>query len=205
MFRSISSGLVGILVALCACANASAATHSAVPANDTAYVAAVEVTLPDPNAPAAFAIMLHDAVVKEAAYYGDAGRPIILKIALDKVHYKNALKAMIIGDDNQAKGHVSVLDQSTGEQSATFVVRVDAERPGGAGRFIAMSILGAFDPTGLVDIGAAAGSASSADVHRTATAAAMSANFATETLRQTFGDAKARVVKSEKKKQPHVH
>jgi hypothetical protein len=205
MFQGISWRLAGILGALALSSCASAPANGVMSANEATYVAAVDVSLPDPKTPTAFAVLLHDAVVKEAALYGAAGRPIVLRIAVDKVHYKNALKAMIIGDDDQAKGRVAVLDQSSGQQSAAFDVQVDAQRPGGAGRSIAMGLIGAFDPTGLVDIGASAGSAASADINRSGTAAAMSANFATETLRQTFGDAKARLVKSEKQKQAQAH
>jgi hypothetical protein len=68
------------------------------------------------------------------------------------------------------------------------------------GGFTAMSIVGALDPTGLVDAGAAAADAGSAQLNRGGTEAGMSANFARETLRQTFGDARAKAAHAGAKK-----
>ena len=194
------TGFLGLFAALllAACATAPAPT-----ANLQTYVAQVEVV--QPAAPAhggarsaaatnAFAIILRQAVVSEAALYGEAGKPITLQIALSRVHYKNALQALIIGDDNQAKGQVSVIDPATGQTLSSFPVQVNAEKAGQFGTMLAMSLVGAFDPTGLVDLGGSVAQAGSADINRSGTAGAMGANFAIETLRQTFGDVRAKAV-----------
>lgn len=112
---------------------------------------------------------------------------------MNRVHFKNALQAMIIGDNNLTSGRVTVLDPATSVQLGAFPVQVDAERPGGGNGWFAMDMIGMFDPTGLVSIASAAGNAASADINRSGTAVGMRINFAAETLRQTFGDAKARV------------
>lgn len=176
-----------------ALALAGCGTTSAPPANEQAHVSVVEVVLREPTAPPAFAELVRVAVLQQAAAYGDAGRPITLRVDMERVHFKNALKAMIVGDDNQAKGQVVVVDPETGQQTATFAVQVNADR-GLSGASIAMTVVGAFDPTGLIDLGTAAGEANSANIDRRGTAAQMSANFAAETLRHTFGDARAKAV-----------
>jgi hypothetical protein len=181
---------LALSAALAACAT------TAPPANDQTHIGIVEVVPKDP-AGQAFGDLLHDALLRQAAFYGDAGRPITLRITLDKVHFKNPLKALIVGDDNQAKGVVSVVDPASGQETTSFKVQVDAERGGLNGGSIALMVIGAFDPTGLIDIGAAAGAATSASLHHSATAAQMSVNFATETLRQTYGDARAKAVAQE--------
>ena len=58
------------------------------------------------------------------------------------------------------------------------------------------------DPTGIVSIVALVGEAASADIDRSGTALAMRANLTDATLRQTFGDAKTRLVLMAKKNQP---
>ena len=69
---------------------------------------------------------------------------------------------------------------------------------------IASAVLGAFDPTGLVDISAAAGSAASADINRAGTTGGMIINFTQQTLRQVFGDAKVKAVEQARQaKAPH--
>ena len=193
-----SLSLAGLLWAL-AVAAAAGAAHGVMSANGSGHVATVEVLQRDPAAPAAFADTLRGAVLREAALYGDAGQPVALRIELDKVHLKNPVKAMLIGDNNMAKGRVAVVDPSTGQLLGTFAVKVDAERRGISGRALAMTVLGALDPTGYVDVAGAAANAASADINRSSTEAMMSANFATETLRQTFGDAKARAVHAVKR------
>lgn len=182
---------VAAALALASCASTPAPT-----ANEQTHIGIVEVTTTDP-ASQAFAMVLHDAVVRQAAFYGNAGRAITLHITLNKVHFKNPVKALLIGDDNQAKGRVAIVDPATGQETSGFEVQVDAEKGGLNGGSIALAVIGAFDPTGLVDIGSAAGSAASADINRSGTAAQMSVNFATETLRRTYGDARAKAVAAE--------
>jgi hypothetical protein len=191
-----TSRLAGLLTGLLAAGALAACATTAPPANEQTHIGVVEVAAKDP-AGQPFAELLHDAVLRQAAFYGDTGRPITLRIALDKVHFKNPLKALLVGDDNQAKGVVSVVDPTTGRESTSFKVQVDAERGGLNGGSIALMVIGAFDPTGLIDIGAAAGDATSASLHHSSTAAQMSVNFATETLRQTYGDARAKAVAQE--------
>jgi hypothetical protein len=186
----------GLAVALALGLALGACATTAPPANNETHVGLVEIVPKDP-AGQAFAELLHDAVVRQAAFYGDAGRPITLRIELEKVHYKNPLKALIIGDNNQAKGRVAVLDPETGRESTNFIVEVDAERGGLNGGAIALTVIGAFDPTGLVDLGSSAAYATSASLHHSSTATQMSVNFATETLRQTYGDARAKAVAQE--------
>ena len=190
----ILAGLRGAL-ALGAASAASASVKGVVPAGSPAYVTTVEVVEPEATAPSAFAVALREAVIRQAALYGDAGRPIVLKVELQRVHFKNPVKAMLIGDDNQAKGQVSVVDVENGQPTATFKVRVDAERGGAFGQSIAEAIVGAFDPTGVVDWTTAVGHAASANINHSGTATNMIANFASETLRQTFGDTRTKAVR----------
>jgi hypothetical protein len=181
------------LFALSACAGAASGVMSA---NESIYVASVEVLEHDMSAPAAFADTLRDEVLAGAAFYGATGRPVVVRIDLDRVHFKNALRALTIGDDNQAKGRIAVLDSATGQQLASFALDVDAETAplSDTGTFIAIGVIGAFDPTGIVDIASTVGSAASADINRSGTAAGMRANLTAETLRQTFGDVRTKAV-----------
>ena len=188
--------LAGLVWALSASAVAARPAHGLTSASEPAYVAAVEIVQHDDHAPPAFAEGLRAAVLAEAALYGAAGLPIVLRIDLDKVHLKNPLQAMIIGDNDLTAGHVSVIDQATGQPVGTFAVRVDAERHRGAA--IAMAVVGMIDPTGYVDVATTVGGAASAAGNRSGAEVAMSANFAEETLRQTFGDARAKAVHPKK-------
>jgi hypothetical protein len=178
-------GFVCLLVSLAlgACANTSPAPT----ANQQTHVATVEVINHNPAA-AAFAANLREAVIREAALYGNTGRPIKLRIELTRLHFKNPLQALVIGDNNQAKGQVAVVDAATGRQTSIFSVQVGAEQGSHVGSTIAMTL----DPTGLVAIGCAVSGNRSKD------AAAMCANFAAETLRQTYGDARAKAVAKER-------
>jgi hypothetical protein len=188
------SGLVGLLsaLALCACATSS---PSAGVSTEPTYVAAVEVVQSDASVPDGFADALRTVVLSEAAFYGTSGRPITVRIDINHVHFKNVVQALLIGDNNDARGRVTVVDASAGQQMASFEVRVDAERSHGvSGAGLAMGVLEVLDPTGILAIGHAVGSASSADINRSGTAVAMRANLADETLRQTFGDARTRAV-----------
>ena len=187
-----SPRLAGLLAALTLVACATTTP----PANEQTHVGLVEVVAKEP-ASQGFADLLRDALVRQAAYYGAVGRPITLRIELEKVHYKNPLKAMLVGDDNQAKGRVAVVDPTSGQETMSFKVQVDAEHGGLNGGSIALAVIGAFDPTGLIDIGTAAAGAGSASLRHSATATQMSVNFATETLRQTYGDARAKSVAEE--------
>ncbi len=164
------------------------------PANVPTHVAAVEVVQLDASAPPGFAEALRDDVLAEAALYGDAGAPIALRIELDKVHLKNAAKALLIGDDYMAKGRVAVIDPATGQSLGTFEIRVNAQRHGHLGASIAMTVVEALDPTGYVAVGTMAANAASAGINRSGAEGAMSGNFAVEALRQTFGDTRARAV-----------
>jgi hypothetical protein len=198
MFNAMSLSLAGLLAAMTLSACASTAAGGLTGSGEPAYVALVEVVQHDKGAPAAFAETLRQAVVRDAVFYGVTGRPIALKIDLDKVHFKNVLKAMIIGDSSLAKGRVAVVDPA-GQPLGNFAVQVDAERPGMASGSIAMAVVGAFDPTGLVDVATTVGTAASADINRPGTVAAMAANFSAETLRQTFGDTRTKAVNTAKK------
>ncbi len=157
-----------------------------------AYVAAVEIVQHDAGAPPAFADGLRSAMFAEAALYGAVGQPIVLNVDLNKVHLKNPVKSMLIGDNNVTAGHVVVVDQATGKPLGTFAVRVDAERHRGAS--IVMAVVGVLDPTGYVDMATTVGGAGAAVANRSGTEIAMSANFAEETLRQTFGAARSKAV-----------
>lgn len=180
-----------VALALCGCASTPASVGVS---NEPTYVAAVEVVQSDAVIPAGFTDALRTVVLSEAVFYGTQGRPLTVRINVSRVHFKNALQAMVIGDNNDARGEVTVLD-AAGQQMANFPVRVDAERSHGvSGGGLAMGVLEVLDPTGILAIGHAVGSASSADINRSGTAIAMRANFADETLRQTFGDVRTRAV-----------
>ena len=185
--------LAGILsaMALCACATRSVSVGVS---NEPTFVSAVEVVQSDTAVPNGFGDALRTVVLSEAAFYGTTGRPLTVRIDISRVHFKNVVQALVIGDNNDARGQVTVLD-AEGKEMANFPVRVDAERSHGvSGGGLAMGVLEVFDPTGVLAIGHAVGSASSADINRSGTAVAMRANFADETLRQTFGDTRTRAV-----------
>ncbi len=188
------SGLAAVVAALLlgACAGTSAPT-----ANQRTHVATVEIVRA-PDGDAGFSAMLRDAVIREATLYGSEGRPITLQINLTRVHFKNPLQAVVISDDNDVRGEVAVVDPATGQQTSSFEVRVNAERRGMNGAAVAMFVAGVADPTGFVDLGTTAVTAMSATVNRRGTAVAMSANFAIETLRQTYGADRAKAVAEER-------
>src|SRR5262249_49286531 len=119
---------------------------------------------------------------KDAAIFGADGQGLTLRIEIDSVHFKNVAKAMLLGDDNIAQGHVTVVDAATGQVLGTFKLWVTGERPSTGAR-----ILGALDPTGIVSMAQAAGDASPAKEQPI-----MAENFAQEVLRQTYGDARTR-------------
>ena len=121
------------------------------------------------------------------------------------MHFKNPLLALTVGDDNDARGQVAVVDPVTGQQTSSFEVRVNAERRGLSGAGVAMFVAGIIDPTGLVDMGTTTATAMSATVNRSGAAAAMSANFAIETLRQTYGDDRAKAVAKEREARAKAH
>jgi hypothetical protein len=171
--------------------------------NGPAHVAAVEVIGAGSAITPEFSSQLHAAVIKAAALYGNAGQPVTIQIGLDKVHYKNPLKALVGGDDNLAKGGVSVLDKASGQQLGTFAVRVNAERPSSAasvGTGIALFLVEAADPTGAVGVAHVVADASSATLNRKGTSAGLCANFAAETLRQTFGDERTKAAEQSQRR-----
>lgn len=180
MRQGVAIGLAG-LVSVYAIAAAAAVKGVATPAS---HVAKVEVVEHDSAAPPGFADMVRDDALKEAALFGADGAAITLKVEIDKVHFKNAMKAMFLGDDNYAMGHVAVVDAASGQVLGTFKFWVNAERPG-----VGMRVLTALDPTGLVGMSQAM---SRTDVSKEQVV--MAANFARETLRQTYGDARSKAV-----------
>lgn len=190
----ILAGIVGSLTADPVLARSA---HGLTFAGDSPYVAAVEVVQHDKGAPPAFADGLRASVLAEAALYGTTGQPITLTIDIDKVHLKNPMKAMLIGDDNQTAGHVAVAEQASGLAVGKFPVKVDAERHRGAS--VALFLIGALDPTGYADVALMAANVGAAGVNRSGEEKAMDANFAAETLRQTFGDAKAKAAHAAKR------
>lgn len=158
-------GLLAVL-ALCGCASAAPGVMAG---NETTYIESVEIVEHDTSAPAGFADTLRETVLKGAASYGATGRPITLRVDVDEVHFKNALKALTTGDDNQAKARIAVFDRPTGQQLASFVVYANADVSGQLATSIAIGVIGAFDPTGIIDIADAIGSAASADINRSGT------------------------------------
>ena len=169
--------LLGTLL-LGACASTSAPT-----ANEQTHVTKVEIIQHDAAA-ATFGDTLREAVLRQAALYGDAGRPITLRIEITRLHFKNAVQNLIIGDNNYVYGKVGVIDPATGQQTSTFTVKVDDRKGGLASAGFAVVTL--VDPTGLIS--------KSVGLNHSSTAAALSSNFATETLRQTYGAARAKAV-----------
>jgi hypothetical protein len=199
MLKPLAYVALAATLSLGACASTSVGVGSP---DELRHVASVDVVQHDAKAPAAFAQDLRAAVLREAALYGAAGRPLTLRIELDRVHLKNPVLALTIGDDNQTKGRVVVLD-AAGRQAGSFPVQVNADRTSAGAdiaSFVALSVVGALDPTGVVDIGSAAAEAGSAQLDPRGTQAGMSANFAREALRLTFGDAKARAAHASARK-----
>ena len=202
MFPPKLSRCVFLLASLALGACASTKSAGVLAGNGPARVAAVEIVPVGPAISPEFAGQLHDAVLKAGALYGDAGQPITIKVGLDKVHYKNPLKALVIGDNNVAKGHVSVFDQASGRQLGTFLVGVDATRPSAArtGAGIALFLIEVVDPTGAVGLAHMVANASSATVNRSGASAGLCANFSAETLRMAFGDARTKAAKLAQRK-----
>ena len=203
MFPPKLSRLAFFLASLALSACASTRSAGVLKGNVPAHVAAVEVIASGPAIPPEFASQLHAAVIKAAALYGDAGQPITIQIGLDKIHYKNPLKAMVIGDNSLAKGGVSIHDKASGQQLGTFAVSVDAERPKSAasiGAGVALFLAGAADPTGAVGMAHVVADASSATINRKGASAGLCANFASETLRMTFGDARTKAAELAQRK-----
>ena len=189
------SGLAAVLGALLlgACASTRAPT-----ANEQTHVGTVEVVGRDRASDAAFADTLREAVIREGALYGNAGRPITLRIALTRVHFKNALQTLVIGDNNYVYGQVAVIDPATGQQTSAFPVKVDDRRGVTAGS-VAMGVARIADPVGVMNV------VSAVTINRSAAAAAMSDNFAAATLRQTYGDARAKIVARERQARAKAH
>ena len=191
----MASALAALLVALLfgSCASTSAPT-----ANGQTHVATVEVTHPDRAHAADFAGTLREAVMREAALYGSEGRPITLRIALTRVHFKNPLQTLVVGDNNYVYGQVAVIDPATGQQTSAFKVKVDDRRGVTAGS-VAMKVIGMADPVGVMNV------VNTVTINRSAASAAMCDNFATATLRHTYGDARAKAVAQERKAALKAH
>ena len=186
------AALLGALF-LSACASTHAPTS-----NEQTHVAAVEVVQRGSAAAVAFAVPLREAVIREAALYGNAGRPINLRIDLTRVHFKNALQTLVIGDNNYAYGQVAVIDPATGQQTSAFTVKVDDRRGVTVGS-VAMKVIGMADPVGVMNV------VNTVTINRSAASAAMCDNFATATLRHTYGDARAKAVAQERKAASKAH
>lgn len=203
MFPPKLSRFAFLLATLALSACASTRSAGVLKGNGPAHVAAVEVVSAGSAIPPEFASQLHSAVIKAAALYGDAGQPITIQIGLNTVHYKNPLKAMVIGDNSSAKGGVTIHDKASGQQLGNFAVTVDAERPKsatGIGAGIALFLAEAADPTGAVGMAHVVVNASSATINRKGAASGLCANFAAETLRMTFGDARTKAAELAKRK-----
>ena len=197
MRQGRSAVLGGLMALIVAGPVAARSAQGLTFAGDQAYVAAVRIVQHDDHAPPTFVDGLRAAVLAEASLYGSTGQPIVLTIDLDKVHLKNPVMAMVMGDNNVAAGHLAVADQASGQALGSFKIRVDAERHRGVS--IAMMVIGAVDPTGYVDIATQVGAAASATANRSGEEIAMSANFAEEALRQTFGDGRAKAAHAAKR------
>ncbi|MBV9995485.1 MAG: hypothetical protein JO127_09745 [Caulobacteraceae bacterium] len=172
--------LLGLTVWLLPALAAEAAVKGLAIPYPASHVSSVEVVQSDRNAPAAFADAVRADLLQEAALYGANGQSLILKVEIKKVHVKNALKAMVLGDANYAWGEVTVVDASNGRPLGDFKVAVSADRPG-----VGMTLLGMVDPTGLVNLSNAV-----SGTNRPREELIMESNFARETLRRTYGDAR---------------
>jgi hypothetical protein len=172
---------VGVAVSAWALAlGAGAAVKGVV--GQPSHVGAVDVVEHDGGAPAGFADMVRADALKEAALFGADGAAISLKIEIDKVHFKNVMKAMLLGDENYVQGQVAVVDAASGQPLGTFKFYVYGDRPNAGQR-----VLAAIDPTGIVGMTQAMSANDPAKEQ-----VVMAANFAEEALRQTFGEARSR-------------
>lgn len=195
MWTRTLSGLAALFITVALALGAGATTPDPAGAGDPpTYVAAVEVVQSDPSVPPGFADALRTLVLEEAALYGTAGRPITVRIDVSRVHFKNAVQAMIIGDNDSVRGEVTV-QAADALPIASFRVQAGSGRSHGiSGGGLAMGLLEMLDPTGMVAVAHTIGGAVSSDVNRSSTAVSLRANFADETLRRTFGDARTRAV-----------
>jgi hypothetical protein len=190
----VASSLAALALGACA--------HVAVlPEREPNHIASVEVIQHDKGAPPAFAEALRQTVVREAAFYGDAGKAYDLKIDVDKVHFKNMLMAMTLGDASTADGSVALTDPATGKQTPPVKFQVTAEPNAFSGASIAELVIGMMDPTGLVSAASTVGDAASATFFKNGTAAKMIDNFTDMALWRTFGDAKHQAAHAAKQKQ----
>jgi hypothetical protein len=205
MFKKKDVRVVSLLTTLAL----SACAHVAVlPENEPNHIGSVEVIQHDKGAPPAFAEALRQTVVREAAFYGDAGKPYDLKIDVDKVHFKNLLAAMTIGDTSHTDGSVTLTDPATSQPKSSDKFQVTAERNAFSGVSIAEMVIGMLDPTGFVSAASTVGDASSATFFKNGTAATMVDNFADMALWRSFGDKKrqaAHVVRQKQVQQGKLH
>ena len=184
---TLAAMLGALLLSGCATTGGPAAT-----ANAQTHVGNVEVSSRERASDTAFAGILREAVIREAALYGNEGRAITLRIALTRVHFKNPLQTLVMGDNNYVYGQVAVIDPATGQQTSTFQVKVDDRRGVTAGS-VAMKVLGMADPVGVMNV------VNAVSINRSSASAAMSDNFATAALRRTYGDTRAKAVAGERK------
>ncbi len=193
-FVRLAGALAGLALAGCA--------HAAMlPEKEPNHIGSVDVVLHDKAAPPAFAEALRLTVVREAAFYGDGGKPYDLKIDIDKVHFKNLIAAMLIGDSSHTDGSVTLTDPAGGPPKTSGKLEVTAERNAFSGVSIGEMVIGMLDPTGFVSLATTVGDASSATFFKNGTAATMVDNFADMALWQSFGDAKRQAAHTAKQKQ----
>lgn len=90
----------------------------------TSFIESVDVEVKPEVAPAALASMVSGSVKRESTRYGRAGEAKHLRIAITRLHYKNALQSLLIGDANNMAAKVAVVDKATGKAHGEFETSV---------------------------------------------------------------------------------
>lgn len=58
--------------------------------------------------------------LQEAYRYAEIGQEKILKIQLTQIHFKNAVKSLLVGDNNRLSASAQIVDKATGNVIAQF-------------------------------------------------------------------------------------
>lgn len=86
----------------------------------TAYVEKVDVELKQEVTSPTIAGLVSARTRRESTRYSHAGTPKHIRIAITRLHYKDAIMSAIVGDANSLGAHVWVKDAATGQPHGEF-------------------------------------------------------------------------------------
>lgn len=84
------------------------------------FIDRVDVELKQDVTSPTIAGMVASKTRRESTRYSRSGEAKHLRIAISRLHYKNALQSLLIGDANSIAAHVAVLDGATGKAHGEF-------------------------------------------------------------------------------------